>query len=169
MAEGAYAHQFLLGDAVRPACSQTASAVAAHAAALAAMLEPEDSSTVQLTPFGRLTPPLGLARVKVGASSILHCFVPERRERPVSPVDSSSHVINYDGAWLSLGLYICCSDREDVWHPLHWGISHRTLCHSGIDALTDEDVVGIPCTVVMGQTAMWTIGISRILIGPWAP
>jgi hypothetical protein len=44
---------------------QTAAAVAAHASMLAGMLEPADGSAVQLTPFGRLAPPLGLARVKV--------------------------------------------------------------------------------------------------------
>lgn len=46
---------------------QTAAAVASHAAALAAMLEPADSSAVQLTPFGCLAPPLGLARVKASS------------------------------------------------------------------------------------------------------
>lgn len=44
---------------------QTAAAVAAHASMLAGMLEPADAAAVQLTPFGRLAPPLGLARVKV--------------------------------------------------------------------------------------------------------
>lgn len=44
---------------------QTAAAVAAHASLLAGMLEPADDSMVQLTPFGCLAPPLGLARVKV--------------------------------------------------------------------------------------------------------
>lgn len=45
--------------------AQTAAAVAAHAPALAAMLEPAQGAEPQLTPFGRLDPPLGLARVKV--------------------------------------------------------------------------------------------------------
>ena len=44
---------------------QTAAAVAAHAPALAAMLQPPEGVQPQLTPFGRLDPPLGLARVKV--------------------------------------------------------------------------------------------------------
>lgn len=44
---------------------QTAAAVAAYAAKLSLMLEPDAGGAPQPTPFGRLAPPLGLARVKV--------------------------------------------------------------------------------------------------------
>lgn len=44
---------------------QTATAVAAYAGKLSLMLEPDANAAPQPTPFGRLAPPLGLARVKV--------------------------------------------------------------------------------------------------------